>query len=154
MSKKKPSYIDFDHAKYKKLLASKYIIKGEIGVLSYPYSKQIHKYWRFKTPDLALKSAKKIYNIFLQNLNSKRSWSNKFVRADICRKFLQMGYTRSMRYYYHKSGKKWKKIGNSWKILPYDYDPVKKISANIFKKYLNKALKNKNYRKLRKKFTG
>lgn len=55
---KRPSYIDFDHKSYRKLLASRYIIKGESGVLSYPYSKKIHRYWRFKTPAIALISAR------------------------------------------------------------------------------------------------
>lgn len=63
-----------------------------------------------------------------------------------------MGYTRSMRYYYHKSGKKWIKSGNQWLILPYDYDLSKKASANIFKFYLRKALKNTKYIKLKKWF--
>ncbi len=126
----KPSYIDFDTEAYKKRL-SRYTLKGEIGVLSYPYSKKIHKYWKFKNNVLALESAKKIYQLFKENLLIANSSGTKrkikyFIRADICRKFLQMGYTRSMRYYYHKSGKKWGKKNRSWYILPNDYDDEKK----------------------------
>lgn len=144
---KKPTYINFDHKSYQKKLASKYIINGETGVLSYPYSKKIYKYWKFRTPDIALASAKKLYQLFIKNLSS-----NKFIQADICRKFLQMGYTRSMRYYYHRSGTKWKKIGNKWIILPKDYDPIKKKSADIFKFYLRNAVNNPKYKLLKQKF--
>ena len=108
----KPSYVNFNNEKYKQQLKT-YTTKSEVGVLSYNYSKKIHPYWKFKTPQLALQSAQKIYNIFLHNLhnitrsNTIKSFVDSFIKADICRKFLQMGYTRSMRYYYHKNGVKW-----------------------------------------------
>ena len=149
---KRPSYINFDHKSYRKLLASRYIIRGETGVLSYPYSKKIHPLWRFKTPAEAKSSARQIYSLFLKNLNSKITPAKRFIQADLCRKFLQMGYTRSMRYYYHKSGRKWGRVGNNWRLLPNDYDPIKKVSANIFKGYLLKALKNAKYVALKKWF--
>lgn len=153
----KPSYIDFDHKKYKEKLKT-YTTKGEVGVLSYNYSKIISKYWRFKTPELAKQSANKIYNIFLNHMDKLKNYLdlvnqnkpskrviNIFIKADICRKFLQMGYTRSMRYYYHKSGQKWKKVNNKWIQLPKDYNKEKYDSAMIFKYYLNKAKANKVY---------
>jgi hypothetical protein len=153
----KPSYIDFDHAKYKNKLKT-YSLRGEVGVLSYKYSKQISKYWKFKNKDLALNSAKKIYAIFKDNLliatNSKDSKDKikYFIRADICRKFLQMGYTRSMRYYYHKDGKKWTYKKGKWHTLPNNYDYEKKESANIFKEYWQKSIKLESYIKLKKYF--
>jgi hypothetical protein len=155
---KKPSYIDFNHEKFQKKLATKYYIKGEIGVLSYKYSKKISNHWKFKTPELAKISSNKIYEIFKKNLEKSYNYFLKgdknnlikyFIRADICRKFIQMGYTRAMRYYYHKDGKKWdyKVVDGEkkWYILPYDYDKEKKISANIFKKYLKKIINDKIY---------
>ena len=146
----KPSYVDFDHKTYKKRL-EKYSLKAEIGVLSYGYSKQINKYWKFKDARIALKSSQKLYQILKYNLliasqsKDKKTKLKYFIRADICRKFIQMGFTRSMRYYYHKSGKKWGKKNGKWIILPYDYDYEKKDSADIFKKYLKKVRKNKLY---------
>ena len=146
----KPSYVDFDHKAYKKRL-EKYNLKAEIGVLSYEYSKEIHKYWKFKDAKIALKSAKKLYQILKDNLligsksKSKEVRLKYFIRADICRKFIQMGYTRSMRYYYHKSGKKWGKKNDKWIILPCDYDHGKKESAEVFKKYLKRVRKNAMY---------
>jgi hypothetical protein len=131
-----------------------YTVKAEVGVLSYKYSKVICKYWKFKTAPEALKSAKKIYSIANNYVKILISYKNDinnnvlskriiryFIKLDICRKFLQMGFTRAMRYYYHKSGKKW----SNNKIEPIDYDTEKKKSALIFKKYLNKLIHNDIY---------
>jgi Domain of unknown function (DUF4385) len=63
-----------------------------------PYKSEILPYWRFKTPAIAYKSAKKIYQLFL-DYKAKGD----FVGMDIARKFLQMGMTRGLRYYHHKS---------------------------------------------------
>lgn len=58
-----------------------------------------------------------------------------------------------MRYYYHRSGKKWaKNKKNQWFVLPNDYDLNKKKSADIFKIYWTKSIKNKKYVALKKKF--
>ena len=157
---------EFDKVKYKKMLKT-YTTKGETGVLSYNYSKKIIPLWKIKTLDLAKQSAKIIYALFLDNINRSERYLhfvdtneissrlvNLFMRADICRKFLLMGYTRAMRYYYHKTGKKWKYSTNTknWYILPTEYDPEKKKSALIFKKYLDKALSNTIYNKLKRYF--
>ncbi len=106
---RKPSSTDFDQETYYKKLAMNYIIKGETGLLDYPYSKKIHKYWRFKTPDLALASSKKLYKLFIKNIDSSLPLCKKFIQADICIKFLKMGYSTNMQYYYHESGEKIRK---------------------------------------------
>jgi hypothetical protein len=81
-----------------------YVIgKGEQGVLLVePYKSEILPHWRFKTPQIARKSANKIYKMFL-DYKAKEE----FVGMDMARKFLQMGYTRSRRYANHKSGRKY-----------------------------------------------
>ena len=41
--------------------------KGEQGVLLVePYKSEILPYWRFRTPDIARRSAQKIYTLFLE----------------------------------------------------------------------------------------
>ena len=76
---------------------------GEQGVLLVePYKSEILPHWRFKTPEIAQTSAEKIYELFLKYLENKE-----FVGADMARKFLQMGYTRSRRYANHRTGKKY-----------------------------------------------
>ncbi|MCC5637445.1 DUF4385 domain-containing protein [Nostoc sp. CHAB 5844] len=119
--------------------------KGEQGVLLVePYKSEILPYWRFKTPEIARESSEKIYQLFLKYLEQ-----DDFVGADMARKFIQMGYTRSRRYANHKSGRKYKKTseeGSSKKeILPYEVDPVKAESAAIFKAKWVEAKTNAKY---------
>ena len=122
--------------------------KGEQGVLLVePYKSEILPYWRFKTPDIARESSEKIYEIFLDYLEK-----DDFVGADMARKFIQMGYTRSRRYANHKSGRKYKQnseaSGGKKEILPYEVDPVKAESAAIFKAKWVQAKTNEKYQEL------
>ncbi|UOG74984.1 DUF4385 domain-containing protein [Hymenobacter tibetensis] len=77
--------------------------KGEQGVLLVqPYKGEILPHWRFRTPEVARESADTIYGLFEAYLKAED-----FVGADMARKFLQMGFTRSRRYANHKGGKKY-----------------------------------------------
>ncbi|WP_341524685.1 DUF4385 domain-containing protein [Nostoc sp. UHCC 0302] len=122
--------------------------KGEQGVLMVePYKSEILPYWRFKTPDIARESSEKIYEMFLVYLEQ-----DDFVGADMARKFIQMGYTRSRRYANHKSGRKYKQnseaSSSTKEILPYEVDPVKAESAAIFKAKWLQAKTNEKYQEL------
>lgn len=150
--------LDFEGIDFR-LEPGKYRIgKGEQGVLSVqPYKNEILPFWRFRTPEAAKASAKKIYSLFL---NYGRSGD--FPGMDMARKFLQMGYTRARRYANHKGGKKYDgpvpadKKGVSGahgrKELPRSNDPVKTESAAIFKAQWDRARKNPTYRKLMREF--
>lgn len=116
---------------------------GEQGVLSVePYKSEILPHWRFKTPDIARRSAEKIYELFLQY---KRAGD--FVGMDMARKFLQMGWTRSLRYFNHRSGKKYvgpvpperKGQSGAWgrNLAPFDRDYEKLECSKIFKQHLD-----------------
>lgn len=132
--------------------------KGEQGVLLVePYKSEILPHWRFKTPDIATQSSEKIYQMFLDYLEQ-----DDFVGADMARKFLQMGYTRSRRYANHKSGKKYQSNPQKadspseekqlrQKVLPQDCDPIKAQSAAIFKQKWLEAKTNKKYLQLKEK---
>ncbi|GAB4534145.1 MAG: DUF4385 domain-containing protein [Pleurocapsa sp.] len=129
--------------------------KGEQGVLLVePYKSEILPHWRFKNPKIAIKSSEKIYQMFLEYLEQKD-----FVGADMARKFLQMGYTRSRRYANHKSGKKYRnnpqkaespeaKKAARQEILPLDVDPIKAKSAEIFQAKWQQAKNNPQYQQL------
>ncbi|MEH1833322.1 MAG: DUF4385 domain-containing protein [Nostoc sp.] len=122
--------------------------KGEQGVLLVePYKSEILPYWRFKTPNIARESSEKIYELFLDYLEK-----DDFVGADMARKFIQMGYTRSRRYANHKSGRKYKQnsetSGSKKEILPYEVDSVKAESAAIFKAKWVEAKTNEKYQEL------
>ncbi|WP_299758769.1 DUF4385 domain-containing protein [uncultured Pontibacter sp.] len=128
--------------------------KGEQGVLLVePYKSEILPHWRFKTPEIAKESSEKIHELFLNYLEK-----DDFVGADMARKFLQMGYTRSRRYANHRTGQKYKgpvpddKKGQSGAHgrpeLPRDPDPVKAESAAIFKEKWDQAKQNEKYKSM------
>ena len=129
--------------------------RGEQGVLLVePYKSEILPHWRFKNPEIATKSSEKIYQMFLEYLEQ-----DDFVGADMARKFIQMGYTRSRRYANHKSGKKYRSNPQKaeskaaekearQEILPLDVDPVKAQSAAIFKAKWEEAKTNEKYQRL------
>lgn len=119
--------------------------KGEQGVLLVqPYKNEILPFWKFREPEVAYKSAKKIFSLFLEYRRGED-----FIGMDMARKFLQMGYTRSRRYANHSSGKKYdgpvpmNKKGQSGahgrKILNFEYDEQKAASAKIFYEYWMKV---------------
>jgi hypothetical protein len=118
--------------------------KGEQGVLLVePYKSEILPHWRFKTPEIAKRSANKIYKMFL-DYKAK----DDFVGMDMARKFLQMGYTRSRRYANHKSGRKYKE--GTKEVLGREEDAVKAESARIFYEKWKKAREDKKYLELKK----
>lgn len=108
--------------------------KGEQGVLiCEPYKSEILPFWKFKTPEIAQKSAESIYELFLRYLSQ-----DDFVGADMARKFLQMGFTRSRRYTNYKGGRKYLPNGKGT-FLKGSGDPLKAESASIFYAFWKQA---------------
>ena len=121
--------------------ASYRVGKGEQGVLiCEPYKSEISPHWRFKTPDVAVHSAQTIYEMFLSYLRD-----DDFVGADLARKFLQMGYTRARRYANYKGGRKYDKSRNYALTERGAGDPIKAVSAAIFREYWRKAEADQRY---------
>ena len=122
--------------------------RGEQGVLLVrPYTNLICAHWRFKTPEIATKSANKIYSMFLDYMAH-----GDFVGMDMCRKFLEMGFTRSRRYANHRTGKKYDAEGN---VRPQEKDHATckyAKSAQIFKKVRDIVAKSETYVKMRKQW--
>jgi len=137
--------LDFENINFRENPELYRVGKGEQGVLLVePYKSEILPHWKFKTPEVARKSAEKIYQMFLAY-----KASDDFVGMDMARKFLQMGYTRSRRYANHKSGQKYRQ--GTRKILEREEDPIKAESAQIFYEKWRKAREDKEYLKLRKR---
>lgn len=137
--------LDFVSVDFRKRPELYRIGKGEQGVLLVePYKSEILPHWRFKTPQIARKSANKIYGLFL-DYKAKED----FVGMDMARKFLQMGYTRSRRYANHKSGRKY--AAGSKVALPSEKDPVKAKSAKVFNEKWQKARVDEKYLELKKR---
>ena len=137
--------LDFTDQENRKLYR---IGRGEQGVLLVrPYTDDICRFWRFKTPEIAKKSAAKIYEMYLIYRDEED-----FIGMDMCRKFLEMGFTRSRRYANHRDGKKYDKEGN---IISQEKDHATchfAKSANIFKKVRDIVAKNETYVKMRKQW--
>ena len=92
------------------------------------YTNDICTHWRFKTPEIAVESANHIFGMYLDYRDEKD-----FIGMDMCRKFLEMGFTRSRRYANHRDGKKYK----DGEVLPQEPDHATcgfAKSAQIFKK--------------------
>ena len=137
--------LDFTDKKVRKLYR---IGRGEQGVLLVrPYTNDICKYWRFKTLKEAEVSSQKIFDMYLDYRIQKD-----FVGMDMCRKFLEMGFTRARRYANHRDGKKYDKFGN---VKPQEKDALtcdKAVSATIFKKMRDKVTKDETYQTMRKQW--
>ena len=120
--------------------------RGEQGVLLVrPYTNIICRFWRFRTPEVARKSAITIYHMY----RGFRALKD-FIGMDMCRKFLEMGFTRARRYANHNDGKKYDSKGN---IRPQEPDHATSIyaqSAGIFKKIRDVVAKSEIYVTMRK----
>ena len=137
--------LDFTDKETRKLYR---IGRGEQGVLLVrPYTNDICAHWRFKTPKIAMMSAHTIFDMYLDYLEEED-----FIGMDMCRKFLEMGFTRSRRYANHHTGKKYDKEGNVTPQEP-DHATCKYAkSANVFKKVRDMVAKNDKYVMMRKQW--
>lgn len=128
--------------------------KGEQGVLLVePYKSEILPHWRFKTPDIAQASAEKIYQMFLDYKSS-----NDFPGMDMCKKFLNMGYSRARRYANHADGKKYdgpvpddqkgRSGSHGRNQLPIDADEEKAECARKFYPYWMLAKNDEDYKQM------
>ena len=135
--------LDFTDEETRKLYR---IGRGEQGVLLVrPYTNDICAHWRFKTPDEAVESSNHIFGMYLDYRDEED-----FIGMDMCRKFLEMGFTRARRYANHKDGKKYDENGN---VKPQEPDALtsdKARSARIFKYVRDVVTNDPIYKKMRK----
>ena len=138
--------LDFTDEETRKLYR---IGRGEQGVLLVrPYTDDICSHWRFKTPEIAVESANHIFGMYLDYRDEKD-----FIGMDMCRKFLEMGFTRARRYANHNSGRKYKK--GTKEVLPQEEDNLSSKyaeSARVFKKVRDIVAKSDVYVKMRKEW--
>ena len=73
-----------------------------------------------------------------------------FVGMDMCRKFLEMGFTRARRYANHKDGKKYDKNRNILSQEPDALTSEKAQSARVFKIWRDVITHDPIYIKMRK----
>ena len=128
--------------------------RGEQGVLLVrPYTNDICAHWRFKTPQIAIESAHKIFDMYMDYFEEKD-----FIGMDMCRKFLEMGFTRARRYANHNSGRKYHITSSEIRyrqILPQEEDHMTSkyaVSARIFKGVRDIVAKSGDYVTMRKEW--
>tara|TARA_B100001027_G_C15969495_1_gene199166 strand:- start:44 stop:505 length:462 start_codon:yes stop_codon:yes gene_type:complete len=122
--------------------------RGQQGVLiCEPYKTEICAHWRFKTVPEANHSSVKILKMFYNYLSNED-----FVGADMAKKFLHMGFTRSRRYANHRDGRKYNTDGS---VIPQEHDAMtceKALSAIIFREAWKEARENKLYLQMKQEF--
>ena len=137
--------IDYKHTLFSPNDSRYRIGRGEQGVLLIrPYTDDICKHWRFKTIEEARISSSRIYEMYTEYRREKD-----FVGMDMCRKFLEMGFTRARRYANHANGRKYDSEGN---VRPQEKDwatSEKAISARIFKQMRDEVTSDKVYVNMR-----
>jgi len=133
--------------------------RGEQGVLLVrPYTHIICEHWRFRNIEVAEKSSRAIYGLFSMYKENKD-----FIGMDMCRKFLEMGFTRARRYANHKSGQKYATKPPYYHtgdrggapILPQEKDALtneKAQAASIFKTVRDIVATDPEYVKMRKEW--
>ena len=111
--------------------------RGEQGVFhAEPYKSELLPLWKFKDEQVARKSSEAIYRKFCEYRAD-----GDFVGMDVARKYLQMGWTRSLRYAKYRSGKKSQPLEEP--------DPTKSQAASIFKEHYDRARTDEKYIELK-----
>lgn len=130
-----------------------YVIgSGEFGVLKYePYKSEILPHWEYKDESAAERGGDAIYDMFLDYLDD-----GDFPGADMARKFLQMGFTRAMRYAKYPGGKKYDQHGDVRDPVTPDEpdcetwaDPDKRRAAVVYKEYWDHCRNNSRYQHMK-----
>ena len=111
--------------------------RGEQGVFhAEPYKGELLPLWRFKDAEAASESSGAIYRKFLEYRSD-----GDFVGMDVARKYLQMGWTRSLRYAKYKGGNKTRPLE-----VP---DQEKLRCASIFKTLYDRARTDDKYTEMK-----
>lgn len=141
--------VDWDK-NYRKNPKDYVISRGQFGVLKYqPYKDEILPYWKYKNKNVAQTSSEKILELFYQYLDNED-----FVGADMSKKYLHMGFTRSMRYAKYPAGKKYDDNGDEKQARGPNTtgewaDPDKREAALQFKPKWDECRNNKQYQKMK-----
>ena len=111
--------------------------RGEQGVFhAEPYRSELLPLWKFKDEEAARKSSDAIYQKFCQYRED-----GDFVGMDVARKYLQMGWTRSLRYAKYRAGKKSQPLEEP--------DQTKLRGASIFKELYDCARTDEKYAEMK-----
>ena len=113
--------------------------RGEQGVFKVePYKSELLPLWSYKDAEAARESAEAIYERYERYLED-----DDFPGMDMARKYLQMGYTRAMRYAKYPGGQKYhdgdEREPQRWA------DPEKRDAALVFERYWERVREDEAY---------
>ena len=111
--------------------------RGEQGVFhAEPYKGELLPLWKFKNEETARESSEAIYQKFLEYRSE-----GDFVGMDVARKYLQMGWTRSLRYAKYNGGDKSRPREG--------LDPEKSRGAEVYRRKWRAAAEDEEYLRLK-----
>jgi len=111
--------------------------RGEQGVFhAEPYKGELLPLWKFRDEEAASESSEAIYQKFLEYRAD-----DDFVGMDVARKYLQMGWTRSLRYAKYKGGNKTRPLEEA--------DQEKLRCATIFKTLYDRVRTDDRYTEMK-----
>lgn len=117
---------------------------NERGVFKvHPYKEELLPLWSFKGEEAARTSSAAILEVYERYIKAQD-----FVGADMARKYLQMGWTRSMRYAKYKGGRKYNEDGSKREAQTWA-DPDKRAGAVIFKEAWDGVREDVRYQALK-----
>jgi hypothetical protein len=118
--------------------------RGEEGVFKIqPYKDELLPLWSYADEESAEESADALLDAFYGYLDD-----GDFVGADMARKYLRMGYTRSMRYAKYPGGKKYDEDGDEREPREWA-DEEKRRVALVFEDGWHDARENERYLRMR-----
>ncbi|KAG5917220.1 hypothetical protein E4U42_007330 [Claviceps africana] len=124
--------------------------RGEQGVLTFePYKSALLPLWRFRTADVATRSAADLWARF-----EAFHQEGDFVGMDMARKFLQMGMTRAKRYANHAGGRKYDKATGEQlaESTTHAGRGEKELASRIFRGYWQRCGRHEGYKALKHEF--
>jgi hypothetical protein len=125
--------------------------RGEQGVFKCePYKSELLPLWGIKSLDDAEESAAAVYEKFEEY---KRA--DEFPGMDLARKFLQMGWTRALRYAKYPGGQKYEEDadGNRVEREPQQwYDREKYEISQVYREYLDRVRDDEEYQRQRREW--
>ncbi|ELY90200.1 hypothetical protein C483_11848 [Natrialba hulunbeirensis JCM 10989] len=120
--------------------------RGEEGVFKVePYKSELLPLWSYKDEDAAEESAEAIYDQYEQYRAT-----DEFPGMDMARKYLQMGYTRAMRYAKYSGGQKYDEDGTERDPEQWA-DPDKREAALVFESYWERVREDDAYQRAKER---
>ncbi|MFB6156720.1 MAG: DUF4385 domain-containing protein [Haloferacaceae archaeon] len=123
--------------------------RGEEGVFKCePYKSELLPLWSIESLERAEEGAEAIHAKFREYREA-----GEFPGMDLARKYLQMGWTRALRYAKYPGGRKYDDDGEEREPQRW-YDEEKREIARVYKEHLDAVRDDGTYRRRREEWDG